>query len=96
MGRPEEAGYFIGNDDVKYASTHEVEFWLEMGGWRDIDGTHTGTVDTNTANTYADSAEVARQYSDVPELDASNSGTTPRFSTRRSCGSCSALSSRRT
>ena len=71
VGRPEEAGYFIGNDDVKYASTHEVEFWLEMGGWRDIDGTHAGTVDTNTVNTYADSAEVARQYSDVPELDAS-------------------------
>ena len=71
VGRPEEAGYFIGNDDVTYASTHEVEFWLEMGGWRDIDGTHTGTVDTNTVNTYADSVEVARQYSEVPELDAS-------------------------
>lgn len=71
VGRPEEAGYFIGHDDVLDAAEDGVEFWLEMGGWRDLAGTHTGAVDANTVNTYADSAEVARLYTEVPELDAS-------------------------
>ncbi|MDX1883228.1 hypothetical protein [Mycolicibacterium sp. 120270] len=71
VGRPEEAGFFISNDDVRYAAGKGVEFWLEMGGWRDLAGAQTYAVDSDTVNTYADSDEVARQYAEVPELDAS-------------------------
>jgi hypothetical protein len=71
VGRPDENGAFIGAQVNRLFSKGGGEFCLELGGWRDLAGVHTAAVDTNTVNTYADGAQVAGLYAQVPELDAS-------------------------
>lgn len=68
-GLADEGGTFIGDPKFVLAGSAQ-ELFLELGGWKNRDSVHEPEVTTDSANTYADRAEIARRYRE-PALEAS-------------------------